>query len=246
MARPTATRRPVTAALVAAALPLVLAACGEPAETPSAATSPAGAAGTAGAAGGSTSQAADDPPLTPPSSVVPPRVHGTAAVASYLRGHDLTGLTRTDDEAVTEAVLTSCPGGPTVARDVGPTAYARSWEAPGGVRADVAAIIYPDLAPAAKAAEPLLAAAQACRAPRPAKGITTTVANQRRDVAEGMPLGRVDVTRTSPDETRHDYVGVVQVGNVLVRLTYSSVDAKVATEKGSTALALLARDVQRL
>ena len=246
MARPTATRRPAPAALAAAALPLVLAACGQPVATPSAATRPAGATGTAGVTGAPTSPAADDAPLTPPSSVVPPRVHATAVVASYLRGHDLRGLTRTDDESVTEAVLTSCPNGPTVARDVGPTAYARSWEGPGGVRADVAAITFPDLSSAAKAAEPLLVAAQVCRAPRPAKGVTTTIANQRRDVAEGMPLGRVDVTRTSPDETRHDYVGVVQVGNVLVRLTYSSGDAKVATDKGSTALALLARDVQGL
>jgi hypothetical protein len=242
MARPTAARRPVPAVLAAAAVPLVLAACSQPAST-SPTTTRAAAATSSDVP---SSRTTTDAPLTPPSSVAPPRVHAATAVASYLGDHDLTGLTRTDGESVTEAVLTSCPGGPTVARDVGPTAYARAWEGPGGVRADVAAITYPDLPAAAKAAGPLLDAAAACRAPRPAKGVTTTVANQRRDVAEGMPLGRVDVTRTSPDETRHDYVGVVQVGNVLVRLTYSSVDAKVANEKGSTALALLARDVQRL
>jgi len=242
MARPTA-RRPVPAALAAAAVPLVLAACSQPPTTSPGSGTPAPAPTPTGVP---SSRTTTDAPLTPPSSVVPPRVHAATAVAAYLRDHDLTGLTRTGDESVTEAVLTSCPGGPTVARDVGPTAYARVWEGPGGVRADVAAITYPDLATAARTVGPLLDAAAGCRAPGPAKGVTTTVTDQRRDVAEGMPLGRVDVTRTSPDQTRHDYVGVVQVGNVLVRLTYSSVDAKVATEKGSTALALLARDVQRL
>ena len=56
-----------------------------------------------------------------------------------------------------------------------------------------------------------------------------------------MPLGRVDLTRTSADGTVHDYIGIVQVGNVIVRLTYSSPDGKAANEKGSTALARLAR-----
>jgi hypothetical protein len=243
MRRPTAARRSAAAALAVAAVPLALAGCSAaPAATGSATPPDSGTT----RAGSTSSGPTSDAPLTPPSSLVPPRVHAPAAVASYLAGHDLTGLARTDQETVTKAVVRSCPGGPTVARDVGPTAYARAWEGPGGVRADVAALTYPDLASAATAVEPLLDAAAGCRAPRPAQGVTTTVANQRRDVAEGMPLGRVDVTRTSPDETRHDYVGVVQVGNVLVRLTYSAPDAKAATGKGSTALALLARGVHEL
>ncbi|MFM6851339.1 MAG: hypothetical protein ACKOVB_19790, partial [Terrabacter sp.] len=68
-------------------------------------------------------------------------------------------------------------------------------------------------------------------APEAAGGVTTTVTNERRDVAEGMPLGRVDLTRTSADGTMHDYIGVVQVGNVLLRLTWTSPDRKVANEK---------------
>ncbi len=239
MRRPSAAHRPVPAALAAAAAPLVLVACSQPPPATPAGTAHAGSVVTSG-------RPTSDAPLTPPSSLVPPRVHDAGAVATYLGDHDLAGLTRTGQESVTEAVVALCPGGPAVARDVGPTAYARAWEGLGGVRADVAAITYPDLASASSAIEPLLAAAASCRAPRTTNGITTAVANQRRDVAEGMPLGRVDVTRVAPDETRHDYVGVVQVGNVLARLTYSALDAKVANEKGSTALALLARGVQEL
>jgi hypothetical protein len=178
--------------------------------------------------------------------MVAPRAHAAAAVGAYLEGYDVPGLERATEASAAEAVVAACPGGPAVKRTVGDTAYARGWVGPEGARADVATITFPDLDSAAKAVDQVLDAAADCAAPESTEGVTTTVANGRRDVAEGMPLGRVDLTRTSRDATVHDYVGVVQVGNVLVRLTYTSPDAKVANEKGSTALALLAREVQVL
>ncbi|GAB3885798.1 hypothetical protein GCM10028802_36050 [Terrabacter terrigena] len=214
-----------------------LAACSDPAATTSEAIP-----STKGAV--TTAATTPDEPLAPPSSLTPPRVHEPAAVTAYLEGYDVSGLTRSASGGRVD--VAACPGTPGLARAAGPDAYARSWDGSAGVRADVAAITYPDIATAARAAEPVLDAAASCRAPGPGKGATTTVANQRRDVAEGMPLGRVDLTRESATGTVHAYVGVVQVGNVLLRLTYASPDGKVANEKGSTALALLARHVQEL
>jgi hypothetical protein len=227
-------RRPPACALFAAVTPLALAAC-----SASAAMTPASTRGVA-----TTATETSDAPLAPPSSLTPPRVHATEAIAAFLDGYDVAGLTRARSGAVAD--VSACPGTPRLTRPSGPDAYARSWLGRSGVRADVAAITYPDLAAAAAAVEPVLDAAASCTSPGPAGGVTTRVENERRDVAEGMPLGRVDLTRTSADGTLHDYIGVVQVGNVVVRLTYSSPDAKRANEKGSTTLARLARDVQGL
>ena len=236
-------RRPTARAILAAVTPLVvgplLAACSD-----AAATMPVVAPSTRGVTTTRAAGATTDQPLEPPSSLTPPRVHPTAAVAAYLGGYDVPGLTRVPAPGTVD--VAACPGAPRLTKPQGPDAYARSWSGASGTRADVAALTYPDLGAAAKAVEPLLAAAASCRAPKAANGVTTTVANERRDVAEGMPLGRVDLTRTAASGTVHDYVGVVQVGNVLLRLTYSSPDGKVANEKGSTALALLARAVQGL
>ncbi|MGO4598992.1 hypothetical protein [Terrabacter sp. 2RAF25] len=236
-------RRPTTRNLLVAVTPLTLlpclAACSDPA-----ATMPVAVPSTTGVATTRAASAASDEPLAPPSSLTPPRVHATGAVAAHLDGYDVAGLTRSTAEG--PADLAACPDAARLTKVTGPDAYARSWQGPAATRADVAAITYPDLASAARAVEPVLDAAASCRAPKPHKGITTTVDNERRDVAEGMPLGRVDLTRTSAAGTVHDYVGVVQVGNVGVRLTFSSPDGKAANEKGSTALARLARDVQGL
>ena len=235
-------RRPTACALLAAVTPFALAACSDPAATmPVATPSTRGAAATTGS---TSTTGTSDAPLEPPESVTPPRVHALGAVTAYLGGYDVPGLTRTAGPGTAD--VAACPGGPRLTRPSGPNAYARRWQGAGGAGADVAAITYPDLAAAARAVDPVLDAAASCRAPEPAKGVTTTVANERRDVAEGMPLGRVDLTRTSADGTVHDYIGIVQVGNVIVRLTYSSPDGKAANEKGSTALARLARDVQGL
>jgi hypothetical protein len=236
-------RRPTARALLAAVTPLVvvplLAACSD-----AAATMPVVTPSTRGIATTPAATATTDDPLAPPSSLPPPRVHPADAVAAYLEGYDVSGLTRAPSGDTAD--VAACPGTPRLSRTSGPDAYARSWTGATGTRADVAAITYPDLAAAARAVEPVLAAAATCRAPKAANGVTTAVANERRDVAEGMPLGRVDLTRTSAAGTVHDYIGVVQVGNVLLRLTYSSPDGKVANEKGSSALALLARHVQGL
>lgn len=236
-------RRPTARALLAAGTPLTflpwLSACSDPA-----ATMPVAVPSTRSSATTPAATATSDEPLAPPSSLTPPRVHATGAVAAYLEGYDVAGLTRSPAQG--PADLAACPDAARLTKMTGPDAYARSWQGPAGALADVAAITYPDLASAARAVEPVLDAAASCRAPTPAKGVTTTVDNERRDVAEGMPLGRVDLARTSPAGTVHDYIGVVQVGNVVVRLTYSSPDGKVANEKGSTALALLARGVQGL
>lgn len=246
MRRPTAGRRLLPAATRAAVLVLLatattvgLAACSE-----AAATGPSATPSTTST--GKTSGTTRDAPLAPPSSVVAPRAHEAAAVRVYVEGYDVPGLERAREGTTDEAVVEACPGGPAVKRAVGDTAYARGWVGPQGARAHVATITFPDLDAATEAVDPVLDAAADCADPGTAKGVTTKVTNGRRDVAEGMPLGRVDLTRTSSDATVHDYIGVVQVGNVLVRLTYTSPDAKVANEKGSTALALLARDVQGL
>ena len=237
-----AMRRPSVRAVLAAVTPLalvpLLAGCAD-----AAASMPVAVPSTRGVATPSASATADDP-LAPPSSLRPPRVHAAAAMTAYLEGYDVPGLTRAASGGTAD--VAACPGSPRLAKAIGPDAYARSWQGSADAHADVAAITYPDLAAAARAVEPVLAAAGSCRAPKASDGVTTTVANERRDVAEGMPLGRVDLTRTSAAGTVHDYIGVVQVGNVLLRLTWSSPDGTVANEKGSTALAGLARHVQEL
>ncbi len=232
-------RAPRAAVLVVAGAVLALAGCADPALTmPIAIPSTKGTLtptttsteGTGGAAG--------------PLGVDTPRVHPAGAVAALVRGYDLPGLNRTTDPAT--AVVGGCPGGPSITRPLGPTATALRFTGPGGARAELVALTFTDVAAATAEVDPVLDATAACRAPAPAKGVTTTVSKQRRDESDGMPLGRVDLTRTSSAGTLQDYLATVQVGNVVLHLVWTGTDRTTTNAKASALLARLATTVKGL
>ncbi|MCU1536911.1 MAG: hypothetical protein JWP82_1262 [Humibacillus sp.] len=233
-------RAPRAAALGLAGVVLALSACADPAATmpiavpstkgtvvPTPTATGAGGGGTAGAGG-----------------VDAPRVHPAGAVAALVRGYDLPGLKRTADPA--SAVVGGCPGGPTITRTPGPTVTALRFTGTDGARADLVALTFTDVAAATAAVDPVLDADAACRGPAPAKGATTTVSKQRRDVSDGMPLGRVDLTRTSSAGTLQDYVATVQVGNVVLHLAWTGSDRTALNARASALLARLATTVKGL
>ena len=98
----------------------------------------------------------------------------------------------------------------------------------------------------ARLVDPVLDATAACRAPAPAKGVTTTVSKQRRDESDGMPLGRVDLTRTSSAGTLQDYLATVQVGNVVLHLVWTGTDRTTTNAKASALLARLGANIDEV
>ena len=236
---PRAPRAAVLVVAVGAAL--ALAGCSDPA-----ATMPVAIPSTKGTVMPTLPSGAPDSPgsSAPAPGSATPGMHPAGAVAALVRAYELPGLTRVENPA--QAVVAGCPGGPTVTRPLGPGATALAWTGPARTRVELVVLTLADVAVTTSALDPVLDATAACRAPAPAKGVTTTVSKQRRDVVDGMPLGRVDLTRTSSGGTLADYVGVVQVGNVVVSIVWTGADRTTANAQGSAVLARLATEVRGL
>ncbi|HET7399416.1 MAG TPA: hypothetical protein VFJ94_12930 [Intrasporangium sp.] len=207
---------------------LLLAGCSEPQPPGGTGVSSTGArpdtAGPRSAAG---------PATTTPTTYAAP---GVLARLGALRPE---GLPVTPLPAGSPVIVEACPGAAFVTRPQGPTALVRQWgDAGGPARAEVylAAVVFPGAPDAARALAPVRQAIAACPAPPPQRDLSVAVSHARTADLLGAPGGSLDIAYTTPQGTAYDHVTVLQVGNVLLRLTATAPEARRATDIGTRSL----------